>query len=88
MSEFEVTEISCAGTTASVRILWMPTVGRGALRLRDQLLWEGARQCRACQTLGYDHANIDAVLEARRLGLDHAPHVGDGLRCQTCSTKA
>jgi len=66
----------------SVRIQWFPSPdGRGALRLRDGEIWYGARWCQRCNLLGYDHADVDDVLEAHRLGVDLAPLVAD---CEAC----
>ena len=66
----------------SVRIVWFPGPGgRGALRVRDNEVWESALWCQRCGHLGYDHADIDALLEAQRLGVAHAPRVVD---CGSC----
>ena len=66
----------------SVRIVWFPGPDkRGAIRTRDLEIWESALWCSRCHALGYDHENIDAVLEAQRLGVDHAPRVVD---CGSC----
>ena len=66
----------------SVRVVWFPCPGgRGALRTRDRVIWETALWCRRCFVLGFDHGNIDAFLEAQRLGVDHAPRVVD---CDAC----
>jgi hypothetical protein len=69
-------------TVISVRIQWLPgPQGRGAIRALDEALWETALWCHRCHGLGYDHGDIDAVLEARRLGVDHAPRV---VACDAC----
>lgn len=66
-----------------VTIVWIraSTEGRGALRLRDGEIWEHALWCRSCGTLGYDRGDIDAVLEADRLGVAACPRVVD---CDAC----
>ena len=90
MSEFEVFEVTYCGMAIGLRIRWIPLPGLGAVRMQDRLHWESARQCRSCQTLGYDHDDIDAVLEAHRLGVDHAPRVAACGACTapTCDTCA
>ena len=67
-----------------VRFDWIPSTPewRGAIRASDGEIWNTARWCEACLAVGYDHADIDAVLEAQRLGLDHAPHVTE---CGFCT---
>ena len=83
MSEFDVRG---QGVAISVRLAWLPGPnGRGALRANDRVIWHGALWCRRCQALGYDHADIDVVLEAQRLGVDHAPRVA---ACPVCGTLA
>ena len=78
----------------SLRIAWFPGPdGRGAIRTRDLEIWETALWCRRCHVLGYDHGDIDALLEAQRLGIDHATRVAScgscgALRCDACATKA
>jgi len=69
-----------------VRIVWFPGPdGRGAIRVRDLAIWETALWCGRCWCLGYDHGDIDAVLEAQRLGVERAPRV---VVCETCETLA
>ena len=66
----------------ALRLVWFPCPGgRGAIRVRDHAFWETALWCRRCNRLGYDHEDIDAVLEAQRLGVDHAPRVAE---CSSC----
>ncbi len=66
-----------------VRVIWCPLrpKGRGALRLRDNQIWEHALWCQSCGLLGYDPSDIDAVIEAGRLGVDTAPRV---VACGSC----
>lgn len=83
-------EIHVSGMVIVVRVQWLPGPrGRGAIRARDRATWDWALWCDACHTLGYDPADIDAVLEAQRLGVDHAPRVAacetcEALRCDRC----
>lgn len=80
--EFQMLNIRYGPVLIAVRIRWMPIPGGGALRVGDGLYWEGARLCQRCLRLvGYDHGDIDAVLEAQRLGLAHAPCVASCERC-------
>jgi len=81
VSEFEILDVSYGGVVISVRLRWLFLPGLGALRVADRAVWEGARQCAACRTLGYDHGDIDAVLEAQRLGIEHAPCI---VPCASC----
>ncbi len=83
-------EIHVSGMVIIVRVQWLPGPnGRGALRARDRSRWLGALWCQVCNRLGYDHADIDALLEATRLGVDHAPAVAacgacGVFRCDRC----
>jgi hypothetical protein len=67
-----------------VRFDWIPATPewRGAIRASDGEIWDTARWCATCMAVGYDHGDIDAVLEAKRLGLDHAPSVTE---CSACA---
>ena len=83
--EFQILDVSCSGTVIAVRIRWFPgPQGHGAIRARDREVWHTALWCHFCHRLGYDHGNIDAVLEAQRLGVDHAPRVVDACGQPTC----
>ena len=66
----------------ALRLVWFPCPGgRGAIRVRDHAFWETALWCKACLCLGYNHDDIDAVLEADRLGVRDARRVAD---CGSC----
>ena len=88
-----------------VRFDWIPATPewRGAIRASDGETWDTARWCGSCLAVGYDHGNIDAVLEAQRLGVESRPRVvactlcgkstcdaccePTGARCRTCSAE-
>ena len=82
MSEFLVLDVTCGPVGIRVRVRWLPLPEGGAVRASDELYWAGARACRHCaKVVGYDHGDIDALLEAQRLGLAHAPCVAPCERC-------
>ena len=65
-----------------VRVVWAPLPEwRGAFRVRDREVWQTGRWCGRCRKLGYDPNDVDAVLEAQRLGVAHAPEV---VPCDVC----
>lgn len=88
--EFQMLGVHHGSVLIAVRIQWIPGPnGRGALRVRDNAIWQGTLWCCHCHGLGYDHGDIDALLEAQRLGVDHAPRVAvcsacGAIRCETC----
>jgi len=86
VSEFQPIDLSYGPADIRVRVNWLLVPGGGAIRVRDEELWERAQQCRRCRVLGYDRRDIDAVLEAQRLGIEHAPCVAPCASCDapTC----
>lgn len=80
-------DVRMSGPVAiTVRIQWWPgSGGRNAIRAQDRELWLGALWCQRCNRLGYNHDDIDAVLEAHRLSVDHAPRVA---ACSVCGALA
>ncbi len=81
MKEFQPLDVSHGPVAIRVRINWFVIPGLGAVRTRDGELWEHARQCHRCHVLGYEPGAIDAVLEAQRLGVEHAPSIADCALC-------
>ena len=81
--DFRLHEIIVVGTAIAYRTRWLRLAGGGAVRTRDRLVWQSALCCQSCLHLGFDSGDIDAVLEAHRLGLADAPRV---VPCPNCGT--
>jgi len=78
--EFDMLEVICRGVFIAVHVRWLPFPEGGAVRKSDGEIWDGGQLCQ-CLRFGYDHTSIDAVLEAQRLGIAHAPRVVDCAAC-------
>lgn len=83
--DFRLHEIIVAGTSIAYRTIWLRLAGGGAVRPRDRLVWRSALCCLSCLRLGYDPGDIDAVLEAQRLGFADAPRMELCSKCRTPS---